>query len=354
MFLRNFWYMAAWSDEVAREPVGYVLLNEPIVLFRKLDATPVAMEDRCAHRSMFLSNGYLRGDDLVCGYHGLTYDGTGTCVHIPGQENIPTATRRKLYPVVERDGCLWIWMGEPAHADLAQIPDMHWANDPGWGSKSRLKLSCNYQLINDNLTDLSHLGYVHARNVGTPDLAEHGKVETRVDGDRVVVSRWTVDKPAPRFWIEAGGFTTNIDRWQIVEFAPPSFCRVRFGAAPAGTTGDIAPEESSDRWGFQVFHFVTPIDEVNSYYFWAIAHDYGPERETATAAFYYSEIHKVIDDDVIFLEGQQRAINLNRTAVMNNINADGGLVSARRIIERLAEGERRDEAGQLHAGSASA
>jgi phenylpropionate dioxygenase-like ring-hydroxylating dioxygenase large terminal subunit len=84
MFLRNFWYVAAYGHEVTRNPLGRVILGEPIVFFRKQDGTPVALEDRCAHRHLPLSMGRLVGDLLQCRYHGLCYDGTGQCVKIPG------------------------------------------------------------------------------------------------------------------------------------------------------------------------------------------------------------------------------------------------------------------------------
>src|ERR1700692_2284553 len=98
MFLRNFWYVAAYGHEVTRSPFGRIILGEPIVFFRTEDGTPVALEDRCAHRHLPLSMGRLVGDLLQCHYHGLCYDGTGQCVKVPGQEAIPPAARVKAYP----------------------------------------------------------------------------------------------------------------------------------------------------------------------------------------------------------------------------------------------------------------
>src|SRR5215831_15600924 len=89
MFLRNYWYVAASDEEVGRKPLRRLILNEPVALFRLEDGTPVAFEDRCAHRHLPLSMGKLVGDRLQCHYHGLQYDRTGACVRIPGQELIP-------------------------------------------------------------------------------------------------------------------------------------------------------------------------------------------------------------------------------------------------------------------------
>src|SRR5688572_6078347 len=76
MFLRNYWYVAASDHEVQSQPVGRIILGEPIVFYRLADGTPVALEDRCAHRHLPLSMGKLVGDTLQCHYHGLRYDKT--------------------------------------------------------------------------------------------------------------------------------------------------------------------------------------------------------------------------------------------------------------------------------------
>ena len=112
-------------------------MNEPVVFYRTEDGTPVALEDRCPHRRLPLSMGKLVGDDVLqCHYHGLRFDRTGACVRVPGQDMIPATARVKTYPVVERYKWLWIWMGDPALADPAKIPDYHWFDDPNWGAKS--------------------------------------------------------------------------------------------------------------------------------------------------------------------------------------------------------------------------
>src|SRR4051812_5489652 len=89
-FVRNAWYAAAWSDElVAQKPLACMMLGDPIVLYRRSDGSPSALEDRCVHRSMPLSLGRVHGDVIECGYHGLQYDCAGACVRIPGQRTIP-------------------------------------------------------------------------------------------------------------------------------------------------------------------------------------------------------------------------------------------------------------------------
>ena len=114
MFLKNAWYVAGWSKEYGQKLVAQRFLNECVVLYRKQDGTPVALEDACPHRKLPLSKGSLKNDAIECGYHGLTFDGSGKCVAAPTQpEQIPEKARVRSYPVVDRYRLLWIWMGEP-------------------------------------------------------------------------------------------------------------------------------------------------------------------------------------------------------------------------------------------------
>src|SRR5215813_704975 len=162
MFLRNYWYVAASAAEIGRKPFARMILGEPVVFFRTEDGAPVAFEDRCAHRHLPLSMGKLVGDRLQCHC-------TGQCVRIPGQELIPPSAKVKTYPVTERHRWVWIWMGDPALADPARITDFHWLDDPAWGAKaSYLHVKANWQLVVDNLLDLTHLAFVHVGRLGAP------------------------------------------------------------------------------------------------------------------------------------------------------------------------------------------
>ena len=68
--LRRFWYAVMPMDKLANGPQPFTLLGEPIVLWKKSDATPAAVRDRCCHRTTRLSKGFVEGDHIVCGYHG--------------------------------------------------------------------------------------------------------------------------------------------------------------------------------------------------------------------------------------------------------------------------------------------
>ena len=88
MFIRNTWYVAAWSHEVESEALfARVITGIPVLLYRESGGGVVALEDRCCHRGAPLSVGRREGDCVRCMYHGLKFDSTGTCVEAPA----PTA-----------------------------------------------------------------------------------------------------------------------------------------------------------------------------------------------------------------------------------------------------------------------
>ena len=146
MYLRNTWYVAAWDSEIDRTPRQIKVLGEKIVVFRTEAGDPVALIDACPHRKLPLSRGRIKGDHIECGYHGLTFDCSGSCVRVPGQEHIPAATNIHSYPVESRYGLVWIWMGDPALADTDKIFKIEQFGNPDWGINkgAAMAFPCNY------------------------------------------------------------------------------------------------------------------------------------------------------------------------------------------------------------------
>ena len=103
MLLRNAWYIGAWADEIGGEqPLARRICDEPIVLFRDGAGRVGALADRCCHRAAPLSMGTVVEEGIQCGYHGLVIDGSGRCVRIPGQKQIPADARVRSYPAIEK------------------------------------------------------------------------------------------------------------------------------------------------------------------------------------------------------------------------------------------------------------
>lgn len=333
MFLKNFWYVAGYDYEVGGTPLGRMILGEPIVFFRAEGGAPVALEDRCVHRHLPLSMGKLVGGRLQCHYHGLLYDGAGQCVKIPGQNNVPPSAQIRRYPVVERYRWLWIWMGDPALADPDKIPDFHWFDDPGWGAKGRyLHVKANWQLIVDNLLDLTHVAFVHETTIGNTAVVDNAAMKVARTPDGVIVTRWILDAPAPPTFVKAGGFAAPVDRWQIIDFTPPAFLRLDVGAAPTGTG---APE--GRRVGgitMRNLNAITPETETTSHYFWGQAHDWDVSNAAVTDML-IAEITTAFLEDVAVFEAQQRNMAILPDAPQISISADVGLIQARIMLDRI-------------------
>jgi phenylpropionate dioxygenase-like ring-hydroxylating dioxygenase large terminal subunit len=341
MFLRNYWYVAAWGHEVTRQKMmRRVFLNEPVVLYRAEDGTPVALEDRCCHRHAPLSKGKLVGNAVECPYHGFTYDPTGACISIPGQAKIPPTARVKSYPTVERYQWIWIWMGDPALADPDKIEDFHWMDDPEWKADGeRLDLKGNYVLLVENLMDLSHLSYVHPTTLGTEKVAQTPmKWEKTNTGVRV--TRWVMDSPPPPFFQKAGGFkpTQHVDRWQIIDWTPPAFVRLDVGCALAGT--GARDGNRSQGITMRNLNAITPETERTTHYFWGQARNFKIDKPWLTDLI-VANVHTAFMEDLDIIQAQQENIDIGPGAPRIDMAHDGGGIAARRMLEDLIAQEQR-------------
>ena len=332
-FLWNCWYVAAWDHEVTREPLARTLLCKPVVLFRTEDGEPVALEDRCCHRSLPLSMGKVVGERLQCGYHGLQFDHTGECVHVPGQTYIPPEAQVRSYPVVERWKWVWIWMGEPEKADEALIPNWWWFDHADWEvvKGKHLRLDCNYELITDNLLDLSHLAYVHLNTLGTDDIAEF-PIKTERTQDMIRMTRWIVDRPAPPMFQKLGNFSGKVDRWQIVETFSPCHTQIRAGACDAGTC-DPSEEEPNHGMHIRSLNAPTPETETSTFYFFGHARDFALGDQQISADL-FSMVSQTFDEDVLILEAQQKMLNRDPDKRLVDINVDAPGIAARQLLRR--------------------
>jgi vanillate O-demethylase monooxygenase subunit len=228
-------------------------------------------------------------------------------------------------------------MGDPALADPDKICDFHWFDDPNWGAKSDyLHAECNWQLVCDNLLDLTHLAFVHETTIGNMALVEHAAVRVQRTPTGVQVTRWIIDQPAPPTFVKVGGFTTNVDRWQLIDYRPPAFLRLDVGATPTGTG---APE--GHRVGgisMRNLNAITPETETTAHYFWGQAHDFDVKNADLTDRI-FQQIKMAFLEDVDVFTAQQRLINLDPAAPQIDINADSGGIQARRIVDRLYAAE---------------
>jgi phenylpropionate dioxygenase-like ring-hydroxylating dioxygenase large terminal subunit len=334
-FLTNYWYVAALSDEVsASQPLARIICNEPVVLYRTDDGSVAALEDRCCHRRYPLSKGAVEGCNIRCGYHGMVFAPDGKCVEIPGQTAIPKNAWVKTYKVVERSRLIWIWIGEEERADPDNIPDYHWLDHPQWrGKTTRFHVKANFKLIVENLLDLSHLSFVHPSTIGNRAVVNEAKVTFDRGENEVRVNRWMRNVAPPPSYVKANVVKSEtIDRWQIIHFMPPAFCRLYVGAMTPGMTHEEALAAQKMEW--LNLNAMTPETETTTHYFWGIVHNHDLDDPNMTEMI-FKEIETAFLEDHDVFEEQQKAIAHGVERPEVNTLADAGSLHAVRVIERL-------------------
>jgi phenylpropionate dioxygenase-like ring-hydroxylating dioxygenase large terminal subunit len=336
MFLKDCWYVAAFAHEVTRTLRPFRLLGEGVVLYRREDGTPVALEDACPHRKLPLSMGRLKGDQVECGYHGLTFDCEGVCTRVPGVEKIPHVAKVRTYPVVERYGMVWIWMGEKGQADPAKVFEVvHW-DDPQWGRTSgdSMQVACDYRYVTDNLLDPSHVAWVHQSSFGSA-ACEDTPVETDMLANGVLVSRWMRDVEVAPFYKPFLKFSGNCDRKQHYEVRFPSHAFIRAIFVPAGTGGNDE-KLHPDVFLMDSYNFMTPVDEKTTHYFWFQARNFAPGDEEVSAMFAKSVRAAFLEDKAV-LEAVQLGMD-NKLTPNLDLKIDAGpLRFRRRLAAMIAE-----------------
>jgi vanillate O-demethylase monooxygenase subunit len=342
-FVRNSWYVGAWADELAPGALlGRTILGEPVLFYRSAAGELAALEDRCCHRGLPLHHGQVIGEDVQCGYHGLVYDKTGACIKVPGQDRIPRDARVKGYPVVEQDSIVWIWMGTPELADPKAIVRHPWHGDAKWSwTKDRYLVNANYLLINDNLMDLTHVGYVHTKTIGgTPEAHSNAENKTTRTKTGVKVSRWMLNSIPPPAYTQAVKFgKERVDRWMEIEFFPASVIRIHTGATDAGTGAYEGKREGG--FGFMGLNAMTPETEHTTHYFWSGAHNYAVGNAEMTQRLRKS-LEVTFGEDKVVVESQYASVRANAGAPQVSIASDAGMVAARRLITELINGERKE------------
>lgn len=342
MFIRNCWYVGAWSHEVAGETLlSRKLLGEQVVFYRTSAGKVAALRDRCSHRFAPLSIGRKEGDCLRCMYHGLVFDADGHCIEEPGRGRPGHHLDVQAYPVVERWKQVWIWMGDPALADPSLIPDCTYQDSPEWASiPAYIHYDADYRLILDNLLDFSHLSFVHENTLGgsASIAATKPKIE-RFDGG-VRVTRWYLNEPeiAP-FLRGFERFQAPVDRWHIYELTlKGNVFNMDTGSAPAGTG---APEgrRAPNAMQFHATQIVTPEDEHRSHFFWTYAHNFNLEDREFTRKM-AARIQAGFDEDKAMIEAQQKVIDEYGEDGMGYILADNGLALFRRLLNEELAAER--------------
>lgn len=334
----NHWWVAGVSNEIGREAlVSRRLLGFDVLLYRRRDGAPVALEDRCVHRGLPLSRGRLADDDVVCGYHGFRYAPHGACVRVPTQDQVPPRAAVRSFPVVERAPFVWIWTGDPALADAARVPDYPWLRDAGWvHALGHFRIACNYMALKENVLDLTHFAHAHASSFEMDD--DYGvPPRCSVEDGRVTFRQEFLDKPLPPFYGDHCGLgRKRVDRHdEGTSFSPAEHVFTARIVNPAPAPGE-RPE-----YFVRFHHMTTPESPVAHHYWWVMARDHG--LGPAAEEWMRTVITAGFEEDRVILEAiQERIDGAPDPAALVEVSvlADTAGLQARRQLAALLARER--------------
>lgn len=344
VLLKNCWYVGALASEVADKPLGRTILGEPVVFYRKADGTAVAAAGLCPHRFFPFSEGKVVDDNLVCRYHGLAFNSEGRCVHIPSQATVPEYRKIRTYPLIEKAGLLWIWTGAADAASADELPDLHGAGLKGPEYHRHAgtwhHINGRYMALLENLTDLTHIGGLHADSLPGGDAWVTTPLKITEDNGMMVITRRMTS-----VWNGFMDFQFGADKPLAGEMAMHSRTDI-WSNAYIRTSGFILDEVPGKdavppEYGALFFHhFVTPETERTTHYFGFVSRNYRHDDADFDAMWERADM-VVRQEDVYAVEAMEPYLE-KHADVRNELitAADAASVRFRRSLQRKLSQER--------------
>ena len=340
-FLLRAWYAAALSSEVGPTELFHrKLLNVNVMIYRTQDGTPVAMRDRCPHRFAPLHLGKRQGDEVSCLYHALRFNSEGHCVHNPhGSGIIPKAAKVRTFPLVEKYGYIWIWMADE-EPDPSLLPDYGPLSEghPNGVAHTYMYLKANYELIIDNVMDLSHIDHVHGEIITTRGQLSP-LVPKVVEGERTVNARWEW-KQTPAMHIFSNFMPDPAGEARMffdITWHQPANIQLSVGAIQGPGNLDL-----KDCVGQYDLHTTTPETENTTHYWFSTRRNHIEEDGEFNKMKIQAMHNAFVDEDSPIIEatGAEMATNdffsLDPVLMSNDVAP----VKVRRLLQRLIEQER--------------
>jgi phenylpropionate dioxygenase-like ring-hydroxylating dioxygenase large terminal subunit len=303
------WYALATSAEVGRELLAVRALGGPVVLFRTEAGNVAALEDRCAHRAYPLSVGTLDGDTIRCGLCGFVYDAGGQCVSVPTQPRVPFGAHVASYPTLERDGLVWVWLGEPGRARLHRVPELAWLTHPDWSTVGgTLTTEAGFLLLHENFADVTQVPFVAPEIAPAVLAAAPPPLEVVVTETTVELGRTFARAPLPDWQAEMLG----------IPAAEGETVQRAFFHSPAVWTDHWDVEHAAGTARLRFSQLVTPLDDRRSRLHWRVSRDFAVEEPAADARMfsmfrdYYARVQAAMEtaQGVLDLDGPGREVNV--------------------------------------------
>ncbi len=340
-YIKNAWYAAGWDEEFTGDrPIARTLLGEPLVLFRAEGGGIAALVDRCPHRGVPLSMGTLENCRVKCPYHGLEFDSTGTCIRNPHIAGDPSRLRTRHFATALRHGVVWLWNGDPEHADTGKLPDYAYLVEPGYAVvRGVMHVKANFRLVVDNLLDLSHAEYIHRNTVGTAGASASVKTSVAVGDNQLTVFRRVFNLPPSPVFRPYWKRTERADQYSNMSWFAPSNLQLNLGLmAPSEQEGfQFQPAEG---FHFPSAHLLTPVDESSTLYFYAIARNFLTDDGALSDKIRKTFIQAFENEDRPVIEAVQRRLDEDSASAFRFADftiGDGAASRARRMIDKLLD-----------------
>ncbi len=336
MYLENCWYAAGWSEDLDQGLMDQTICGERVLIFRRADGALAGLSGICPHRFASLSLGKrLEGDQIQCPYHGLVFDAEGHCLGGPfGQA--PRSIALKTYEVVERHSLIWVWRGAGEHADERLIPDFAVLEDSRLRTiRGRIRTNANFELITDNLMDLTHVGVVHEGGLGGAGLL-NGQHSVLQEGTTVYSDLWCPDGPPAPVWKALfSDYPENVDHWLDMRWDAPANMLLDVGVAPAGA----ARSGGISQWGANI---LTPVSQTETLYLWASTRDFALEDGAVDEMIRSAVDQAFALEDKPMIEDVQRNMAGRSFKEMRPVimALDQGAIRARMMLADLIAGKR--------------
>jgi vanillate O-demethylase monooxygenase subunit len=339
-FLTNAWYVGAFSSEIEHDATfARTLLGRSVTFYRSESEGLAALDSRCPHRFAPLHMGRVHHDGIACPYHGLRFNAQGQCIHNPhGNGEIPKAARVRSYPVEERDGLVWIWMGDPQRCNRANLPAYDQLHElPAQTFMSAyIHSKANSELMTDNIMDLSHADFLHPGSLSTGGEVTRLVPHIVENGDEVLVTWHWKAATVPPVFAAAVPPAQECDMILQVHWRPAALMYIRM---------EVRVSEGADPVEVRGCHLMTPETEHTTHYFFAGTRNYLVDDQKFTDMGRSQILYAFGQEDKPVIEAVQQAMGEQDLWSLKPVllSGDAGAVRVRRKLRALLERESRPD-----------
>jgi phenylpropionate dioxygenase-like ring-hydroxylating dioxygenase large terminal subunit len=337
-FIKNAWYGVGVSQLIKQgEMLERRICEENILFYRRSDGTPVALRNRCPHRFAPLSRGRLDGNIVTCGYHGLQFDEGGKCVHNPhGDGIIPRIATVRSYPVLDRHGLTWIWMGAEELADANSLPDLSpLDNAPRTATcQGTFPSPLSYLLQQDNLMDFSHVDHLHTW-FDTGGLSTAKPLVTESDRSVSTLWQWQADAA---FGLQKNFVAPGpVDSYLECIWHAPSIIVNIMHSVPRGRPREEAKEAYA-------VHVLTPETARSIHYTYSLTRNFVQNDHHLTKQTEEALLQVNATEDFPMVQSVQNEMGDEDFWSLRPVLLyhDGGPVKVRRAIDRIINEEEKE------------